>query len=130
MKDQKNDKPSPHEKPLSIIIVDDERQVLTAFARRLRGQDLRIALTIKEAMIHFDCGFVPDVVIADWDLKDGTFGSELLTVVKERFPKARRLLISGNVGKIPAADRASAEVVVGKMSPEMEEVFQELRFGA
>jgi hypothetical protein len=49
-----------------------------------------------EAMIHLDCEFAPDVVIADWDLKDGTFGSALLAVVKERFPRARRLLVSGN----------------------------------
>jgi hypothetical protein len=70
------------------------------------------------------------VVIADWDLKDGTFGSEFLAVVEERFPKARRLLISGNVGKIPVKAQASSHEVLGKISPEMEKVFGELQFGA
>jgi len=78
-----------------VLVVDDEPAIVRALGRLLRrhGHDLRTAASAAEALTVLE-GFSPEVVISDFKM-DGLNGLELLRIVADRFPGARRILLSG-----------------------------------
>lgn len=78
-----------------ILIVDDEPAILRALTRLFRRNDFDVhtAANATEALGILD-GVAPDVVISDFKMP-GMNGLELLRVIGERFPGARRILLSG-----------------------------------
>ena len=78
-----------------MLVVDDEPAIVRALVRLFRrhGVDLRTAGSAAEALSVLEA-FTPEVVISDFKM-DGLNGLELLRIVADRFPGARRILLSG-----------------------------------
>lgn len=78
-----------------ILIIDDETEILRVLRRGLEGAGHRVkeAQNGKEALRVF-AGSPPDVVISDIYMPDMD-GIELLIRLKERFPEARFVAMSG-----------------------------------
>ncbi len=78
-----------------VLVVDDEPAIVRALGRLLRrhGHDLRTAGSAAEALRVLE-EFTPAVVISDFKM-DGLNGLELLRIVADRVPGARRILLSG-----------------------------------
>jgi len=81
---------------IRLLIVDDEpsyREYLERYLSR-EGYDVRTAGSGREA---FDVSreFDPEILLADWMLKDHMHGLEVGTVLRKRNPKLRILLMTG-----------------------------------
>jgi CheY-like chemotaxis protein len=78
-----------------ILVVDDERQVVSALSRLLRrhGFTVESAHSGAEALSILE-RFDPHVVITDYRMP-GMNGAEVLRQVRSLRPQARRFLISG-----------------------------------
>ena len=81
-------------KPLSILLVDDDPLVLRAMARELRGYRLRTASSMERAAAALERDAV-DVVMTDFDMPGGD-GVALLELVRRTHPATRRVLMSGD----------------------------------
>ncbi|WKZ66904.1 MAG: response regulator [Flavobacteriales bacterium] len=84
--------PDPQELPVVLFVDDDagNRQAFqAAFRHRMR---VLLAADLQEVWAHLSANRV-HVVIADQRMP-GMNGSELLTLVKERFPQVRRMLVT------------------------------------
>ncbi|MDH4427764.1 MAG: hybrid sensor histidine kinase/response regulator [Acidovorax sp.] len=79
------------------LVLDDEPQVLKAWAALLGGWglQLRTASSARQAFAHLDGGFMPDVVFCDQHLGHGGSGFAVLQVLLERCPAARGAMVSG-----------------------------------
>lgn len=88
-------KPLPLAEPRpSVVFVDDDAGNRQAFRSAFRtSMDVHTAAGIDEVWQHLTSKSI-HVVIADQRMP-GTRGSELLAQVKERFPKVRRMLVTG-----------------------------------
>lgn len=76
-----------------VLFVDDDASNRQAFHSAFRHQMVvLLAADYKEAMMHLNARRV-HVLIADQRMH-GLNGSELLAIVKERFPEVRRMLIT------------------------------------
>lgn len=84
--------------PLSVLIVDDERHILSALGRILRasGVRLRTAMSGEEAVPLIEAE-APDLVISDFRLGTGMNGAAFLRRVAALHPKARLILHTGNL---------------------------------
>lgn len=84
--------PAPSQKPI-VLYVDDDAGNRQAFRAAFRHQmEVLLAENLREAWQVLNARDV-HVVICDQRMP-GTTGSELLAMVKERFPKARRMLVT------------------------------------
>lgn len=84
--------PVPSPKPI-VLYVDDDAGNRQAFRAAFRHQmEVLLAENLREAWQVLNARNV-HVVICDQRMP-GTTGSELLAMVKERFPKARRMLVT------------------------------------
>ncbi|MFZ1692803.1 MAG: response regulator [Flavobacteriales bacterium] len=82
----------PQEKPV-VLFVDDDAGNRQAFQAAFRhDMTVLLAADLQQAWIHLTTSRI-HVVIADQRMP-GTTGSELLTMVKDRFPQTRRMLIT------------------------------------
>ncbi|WP_440109516.1 ATP-binding response regulator [Acidovorax sp. BL-A-41-H1] len=81
------------------LVVDDEPQVLQAWMALLDGWGLhvRTASGLQQAWEHLDAGFVPDVVLCDEHLGQGSSGFTALRALLERCPGARGAMVSGEI---------------------------------
>ena len=79
-----------------ILVVDDDPMVGKALSRRLRreGFDVAVAPSGLAALALVE-GFAPDLVISDYRMP-GMTGVELLEALGRRWPRARRILLSGD----------------------------------
>lgn len=79
------------------LVVDDEPQVLQAWAALLGGWGLhlRTASGWQQACAQLDAGFVPDVIFCDEHLGNGESGFHVLRDLLERCPAARGAMVSG-----------------------------------
>lgn len=79
----------------NLLIVDDEASVREALKRLLRKEDyvIHVASNAEDAnrILNEDC---IDVILCDQDMPDTT-GIEFLTGAAKRYPRQRRLMISG-----------------------------------
>lgn len=82
-------------KERAVLIIDDEENILKTIRRELslHGYHVFIANNAKEAFNALETESIP-VVISDQRMPDIT-GSELLSLIKKRYPKTIRMIISG-----------------------------------
>jgi CheY-like chemotaxis protein len=73
------------ETPARLLLVDDERSILTAFARLLSQFDLSCAISGQLALELLDQGPLPDVIVCDL-MMPGMTGMALFHEVKRRWP--------------------------------------------
>ncbi len=85
----------------TLLIVDDEEQILSALKRALRREDYEIvsAETAAAALRILDEGPV-DAILSDQKMP-GMSGVQLLTQAAQRRPHAVRMLITGWTEEIP-----------------------------
>ena len=78
-----------------LLIVDDEDSVLRALRRALRRQGwaIQTAATGEAGLVALE-GWAAQVVVSDYKMP-GMSGVEFLRAVKERFPKAQRIMLTG-----------------------------------
>jgi DNA-binding NtrC family response regulator len=88
---------------MRILVVDDEPAILRSLQRYFakRGHEVHGAPSGAAALVLLD-QLEPDLVISDFKMS-AMNGLDLLALVGERFPKARRVLMSGyaDVGRRP-----------------------------
>ena len=79
----------------TVLIVDDEAEVLDSLRRILRDQDYRILSTTSplEALSIIEGGSI-DVLISDIDMPEMT-GIELVARVRQLYPDVVRMLLTG-----------------------------------
>jgi len=72
----------------SILIVDDEQQVLDSMGMVLKDwqQDIMLAGSIDEANKVIDEGFVPDIIFTDYRLQNNQTGADVISKVKDKLP--------------------------------------------
>lgn len=80
-----------------ILIVDDEASVARVMARQLQldGHRVRIANNAEQALAKLDAHPFPDLIITDLVMPGIIQGHKLAEIVREQFPSARILLMSG-----------------------------------
>jgi DNA-binding NtrC family response regulator len=82
--------------PKQILLVDDERNVLDAYRRNLRGEFLiEVAQSGQEALGLIESKGPYAVVISDMRMP-GMDGIELLRRVKSAAPETVRVMVTGN----------------------------------
>lgn len=92
-----------------ILFVDDEPNILAAFARHLRREAEVVTACGPEPGIEaIDSGVEFAVVVVDMQMP-GMDGIEFLRYVQKRQPNAIRLMLTGNADA-ETAERASSEV--------------------
>ncbi len=112
----------------SVLIIDDEREVLRALRRALEreGHKVREAADGKTALRHF-AGDPADVVISDIYMPEMD-GIEFLIRVREAFPEAKIVAMSGggHLAKEQVLKAADALGAVGVLEKpfSMEEVLE------
>jgi two-component system, NtrC family, sensor kinase len=79
----------------NILIVDDEKSILSAMKRSLSdtGHEIFVAQTTVEALMLLEKSDL-DVVIADYQLTNSN-GAELLQMLSHRWPHVARILLTG-----------------------------------
>jgi len=94
----------------TLLLVDDEPQILSALQRALRREryEIRTAESARAALASFDAE-PADLVLSDHKMP-GMSGVELLAAIAIRAPRSARVLISGWVEEIPPADLDRADV--------------------
>ena len=94
----------------SILLVDDEQNVLRALARLLRrdGYTIHIASTFQQAFDILGTAAI-DVVVSDHRMPEGR-GTEFLGKVKETHPRTIRMILSGyaDIGAVTEAINGGA----------------------
>jgi two-component system probable response regulator PhcQ len=94
--------------PATVLLVDDEPQVLDALKRALRREPfLCLTATSGAAAQELLASHPIDVVISDEQMP-GMSGSVLLSLVRKKFPQAIRIILSGQA-TLEAAVRAINE---------------------
>jgi response regulator RpfG family c-di-GMP phosphodiesterase len=94
--------------PNKVLLVDDESNVLQAYARVLRRRfALDLALGGAEALAKLDQAGPFAVIVSDMRMPEMD-GVELLARVKEQFPDTIRIMLTGN------ADQATAVAAVNR----------------
>ena len=79
-----------------VLVVDDEDTVRRTLVRllRRRGMDITDCAGAAEALEHLEAGLAPVVVISDYRMPRMD-GVQFLSQVKERWPRIRRVMITG-----------------------------------
>jgi two-component system, NtrC family, sensor kinase len=94
--------------PGRLLVVDDEENILRSLRRVLRHGDweIRTALDAERGLVELTT-FTPEVVLSDFRLP-GMNGAEFLALVKERMPRAQRILLTGH------ADQRAIEEAINR----------------
>ncbi|MGO9832218.1 MAG: response regulator, partial [Myxococcaceae bacterium] len=94
--------------PGRLLVVDDEENILRSLRRVLRHGDweIRTALDAEQGLLEL-ASFTPEVVLSDFRLP-GMNGAEFLARVKERMPRAQRILLTGH------ADQRAIEEAINR----------------
>lgn len=95
-----------------VLIVDDEEdyRFLMEIALANKGYDIRTASNGREA-IDVGTRYRPDVVIADWMLKDHIHGLHVVETLRLVIPEMRSILVTGFASADLRTDAAKARVV-------------------
>ncbi len=115
---------------LAILLVDDDPKLVAMYTRWLDRQDLRTANTKNDAQAHLNVGFVPDIVLVDYQLGDIAYGTEILLMIRKSCPHTLRVLMSGITDHIDTHDMTDlAHLIVSKTSPMMGDLLRNLGSG-
>jgi CheY-like chemotaxis protein len=87
------------ERPLSgqglrVLIVEDNTAVCLLLKEMLSDHEVVVAVTKEEALAWIEELRLPDLVLCDYDLPDGT-GVEVLKKIRAVSPQSRLILMSG-----------------------------------
>ena len=78
----------------NILLVDDERLILSSLARRMRGHTVFKALDVLSALGQLE-EVKMDLVLTDYRMPGGD-GITLLDIVRRRYPHVRRTMMSAD----------------------------------
>ena len=79
----------------SILFVDDEANILSALRRMFHGKNYTILLATSGAHALHQLAQQPvDLVVSDMHMPEQT-GTQLLTIVKQRWPETMRIILTG-----------------------------------
>ncbi|MFK7897538.1 MAG: response regulator [Myxococcota bacterium] len=94
--------------PPAVLLVDDDSRVLSALQRCLRREPFDLAIASDgEAALELLSERSFDLVISDQKMP-GMSGLELLTIVRQKWPSAARVMLTGWSGEIdPMALKAA-----------------------
>lgn len=82
---------------VKVLFVDDDEYILNAYQRMLRNSGVDCVFLSSPELIWQQPGLEKlDIVVAD-HFMPGLNGSELLTQLAKRYPKIKRVLISGDI---------------------------------
>ena len=82
---------------VKVLFVDDDEYILTAYQRMLRNSEFDCVFLSSPALIWQLPGLEKlDIVVADHHMP-GVNGTELLEQLAQRYPKIKRVLISGDL---------------------------------
>ena len=87
-----------------ILLVDDDRNILSGYQRVLRKSlEVDVALGGEEALQRMEQQGHYAVIVADMQMP-GMSGLELLAVSQDRYPESIRIMLTGNTDQQTAAD--------------------------
>jgi DNA-binding NtrC family response regulator len=111
---------------MRVLLVDDVPEILHGYGRQIKHAEIRTAAGVAEARAVLEGGFVPDVVVSDYGMTDGT-GLDVLREVKQRCPGARCYIATGRAAaELPAEVHELAVGVVRKGSTGLLELLKSL----
>ncbi len=110
---------------MRILVIDDDPAMLRALARQLNGHEVLTASGVGEARAILAGEDVPDVVLTDYFMPDGT-GLDVLREAHRRCPEARRYIASGNVANVPGEVYELADAVLSKGGDELTALIRDL----
>jgi DNA-binding response OmpR family regulator len=106
---------------MNILVIEDDINLNRLFVKQLRanGHTLESAFSVKTAMDLLTYGAVPDVVVVDLELEDGSSAPILELLKKEAFVKTKVVIVSGNAySKSSGVDHGHvAHVLLKPVSP-------------
>lgn len=79
----------------SLLLVDDQELVLRALRRRLRSECEVLVATSADSALEVLGNHRVDTLVTDRDMPGGHDGVWLLEQVRQRYPKVRRVMMSG-----------------------------------
>ena len=84
-------------KPLSVLLVDDEPELLTSLCTYLRqiGWSARGAASGREAEVALADGFQADILVVDFRLRDET-GLDVISSLRARWPALPAVIVTGD----------------------------------
>ena len=78
-----------------VLIVDDERQILSSITRLLKNQfEVFTAENIDQAFEVLNAQEI-DAVVSDYNLNNSSTGSDLLDSIADKWPHITRLKLTG-----------------------------------
>jgi DNA-binding response OmpR family regulator len=91
-----------------ILIVEDDRPFADALAGalRLEGHVVLVALSADEG-VQLGASHRPDMVIADWMLKDHLHGGEVCRRIRAACPAVKTIIMTGYLDVAPEVGRWS-----------------------
>ena len=96
----------------SIVVVEDDntsRMLLDGLLRSIGAHRVRVAVDGEDAINVIEAKGVPDIIFCDW-MMPHMDGIGLLTVVKERYPHSRFIMVTAK--KDPEDVRSAASLKV------------------
>jgi DNA-binding NtrC family response regulator len=87
-------------KVMKIAFAEDDHALRRAFARAWKGRDdveVKVFESAEEAMAAIDNGFVPDIIISDNDMGQGSTGLEFGDWARTMYPDTKFVLCSGSI---------------------------------
>ena len=108
--DENHDETAMHPLQGRCLVLDDDRQVITAWRAMLEawGVTAAYATTAADAHAKLDEGFAPDAIFCDQRLRTGESGFDVLRALLARCPTARGAMVSGEFNA-PALQDAEDE---------------------
>lgn len=93
-----------------VLLVDDESHILTALQRTLRKEPYEVvATTSPSEALALLASREFAVLVSDQKMPGGS-GIELLREVARRYPRTKRVLLTGWPEEVPAREREAAQL--------------------
>jgi response regulator RpfG family c-di-GMP phosphodiesterase len=109
--------PTLQQKNAAILLVDDDNEILAILQKILKKAfDAKTALSGEEALEILEHGFMPNVIISDYNMP-GINGGEFLKKSMEYVPEATRILLSEETENkviLPALSKCQAMMYIAK----------------
>ena len=89
--------PAPAPRPRCVLVVEDQRELLELLQIFLRrsGHEVHAASSGDAALALIEDGLTPDILISDVVMPGQLQGRDLAALVRDRFPQAQIVLMSG-----------------------------------
>jgi signal transduction histidine kinase/CheY-like chemotaxis protein len=93
-----HDRPAwPEKLDARVLVIDDEPEILESLAALLPllGCEVRCVASLKQANAVLDSGFVPQILMVDYRLRDET-GTEVIAQLRQRLGEVPALIVTGD----------------------------------